>query len=151
MRMGKEKIMNMTKHNDGETRFQKLGRILASVPGLARRAEVAISNMAKCKCSEDDFRTFLLSYMHYARNKVHAHVASRLMQEFLPDVSRKTMEDLLVVELGMYTFLVDYDGMERVRRRIKKFSGSGKIGTEKFPFLKDSGAAMGYDCHGDAK
>jgi len=130
--------MNTTGQNKGETRFQKLGRVLASSPGLARSAEVAMKRMIEEKCSEEDFVIFLISYMHYARNRVHTYVASRLMQEFLPDVSQKAMEDLLVVELGMYTFMMDCGGMERVRTRIRKLRNAGKVGADKFPFLKTS-------------
>ena len=136
MRMGKENGMNTTGHNEGETRFQKLGRVLASSPGLAKSAEVAMSNMTKHSCSEADFRTFLLSYMRHARNRVHARVASRLMQEFLPEVSSETLETLLMVENAMYSLLLDYDGIERVNARAQSLHKRGKIGAEKFPFLK---------------
>jgi len=130
--------MNLTKNNNGDpmARFEKLGRVIGHNPALIRNAEAVMFNMFKNGCSGGEFEAFLRSVMINVRDKIGAKVASRLVQEFLPDIPRETLERILLIELGMHSIVVNFEGIDNVCARIKKYHKEGRIDGKSFPFLK---------------
>lgn len=133
--------MNLMKNNNGEpmARFEKLGRIMGRNPALIRNAEAVMFNMMKNGCSGEEFGVFLNNVMINVKGKVGAKQASRLVQEFLPEVPKSVLERVLLMELGMHSTVMNIEGIENVYARITKYHKEGKIGGEMFPFLKKEG------------
>jgi len=95
---------------------------------LVDRIFLVADKMCKKKFGADEFTAFACAVLRNVKEKTHAGLASRLVEEFLPDGMRgERVEAIFMEQLKMHSRVDNNKGVESCARKWKKYADKGLV------------------------